>query len=69
MVKKAMKDNRIFDLGEATNAIEFVEQLLEMQREHTEATESFATTTINHLRIAKERVTELYHDVNSLDID
>lgn len=63
-VKKAMRHNGILDKQDAENAVEFVRSLMEIEKEYTEANESYATNSIAEMKTAIERIG--YLDLNEL---
>lgn len=64
LIKKAMKRNTILSAQEAEDAINFVEELLSIEIEHTEKTEPYATKTITDMKTARNQVFDLTDVVN-----
>lgn len=67
IMRKAMKENQIYSIGEAQNAVEFVEQVLEGLIEMTKEEYPESTRTINEMVVAKSRVTDIYHDLYDIE--
>jgi hypothetical protein len=67
IIQKAMKENQIYSIGEAQNAVEFVEQVLEGLIEMTREEYPEATRTIDEMVVAKSRVTDIYHDLYDIE--
>jgi hypothetical protein len=68
-IKKAMSENRIASFEEAEFAIEFVRDLLELQIEHTEKTEPYATNWIERAKNSARMVSDLPEFINEHEIN
>lgn len=59
IISSLLKKYTLFNLDEAERAIEFVEEMLELEIEYTKQTEPYAKNSIREMDAAKQRVRDL----------